>query len=338
MMQKQHIEVLDFLKGYGMITIVVFHLFQNMGLNGLWDKLINLGGAGVHTFIFISGFGLYLSHLKHPMPFLEFIRKRFLKVYIPYIITVSLIGIIGFVIPFDPYNTWAKYFSHVFLYKMFSETYIGTFGFHFWFISLIFELYLVFPLLVLLKEKMKGSIFITSGIFISISWSILVLLLGKSELRVWNSFFLQYVWEFMLGMYFAEGVNSGKLRFWEMKKSYLFIICFAGLGLKVILPMKLGSAGEILNDIPSLFGYTSLGILIYMLKINPVNRFMIYTGVISFSLYLIHFAIKLLFIYGLNYYGLHYNIVWLMVVFGICYLAAISYDKGIKKLYDLFHY
>ena len=29
-------------------------------------------------------------------------------------------------------------------------------------------------------------------------------MLGKSDVRVWNSFFLQYLWEFVLGMYLAK--------------------------------------------------------------------------------------------------------------------------------------
>jgi len=338
MYQKQYIEVLDFLKGYGMLTIVVFHLFQKMGLPDFWSKFINIGGAGVHTFIFISGFGLYLSYLKHPLRFVEYIKKRFFKVYIPYIITVSFIGIIGLLIPFDPYNTWEKYFSHVFLYKMFSETNIGTFGYHFWFISVIFELYLVFPLLVFLKKKIPGIGFLITGIIISIAWSLIVLVLNKAELRTWNSFFLQYVWEFMLGMYFAENIFSNGFLFWELKKSRLIILCIAGLVLKVFLSIKLGSAGELLNDIPSLIGYTSFGILLYTVHLKWLNKFLVFTGIISFALYLIHFAVKLLFIYGLEYFGYQYNILSLFVVLLICYAIAFYYDKGIKKFYDLIHY
>ena len=38
---------------------------------------------------------------------------------------------------------------------------------------------------------------------ISILWSTIVGLLGYAEERVWNSFFLQYLWEFCLGMELA---------------------------------------------------------------------------------------------------------------------------------------
>jgi peptidoglycan/LPS O-acetylase OafA/YrhL len=338
MYRKQYIEILDFLKGYAMLSIVVFHLFQKMDLPDTLLKVINFGGAGVHTFIFISGFGLYLSHLKHPLTFVEYLKKRFLKVYIPYIITVSLLGIIGYLIPFDPYNTWAKYFSHVFLYKMFSETYIGTFGYHFWFISLIFELYLVFPLLIIVKQRLGNKWFLSLGIIISLSWSFLVLILGKAEMRVWNSFFLQYLWEFILGMYFAGNIFSGGFVFWDMKKSYVIIAAGAGMILYVLFSVKLGFVGKMLNDIPSLIGFTYFGILLYRLNIKLVKHFFVFTGVISFALYLVHFAIKLLVIYELEQVRLQYNIAWLVIVLGLCFIIAYFYDKGIKKFYEVIHY
>jgi peptidoglycan/LPS O-acetylase OafA/YrhL len=338
MPQKQYIEILDYLKGFGMLTIVVFHLFQYMDLPDFAIVLIKFGGAGVHTFIFISGFGLYLSHLKHPMPFFEFIKKRFLKVYIPYIITVSLIGIVGFFIPFDPYNTWEKYFSHVFLYKMFSEKNIGTFGYHFWFISVIFELYLVFPLLVIFRKKMSGTGFLITGIIVSLLWSLLVLILNKAALRVWNSFFLQYVWEFMLGMWFAENIHSKGLLFLKIKKINLFLMAVIGSVIYITFSLKLGLIGKMLNDIPSLIGYTSFGILLYKLNLKWLNKFFVFTGVISFSLYLIHYAIKLLFKYELEKFGFQYNIAFLVVTLIVCYIIAYFYDKGIKKFYQLIHY
>lgn len=41
-------------------------------------------------------------------------------------------------------------------------------------------------------------------ITISLLWSTIVGLTGHAEERVWNSFFLQYLWEFCLGMKLAE--------------------------------------------------------------------------------------------------------------------------------------
>jgi peptidoglycan/LPS O-acetylase OafA/YrhL len=64
---KNKIEVIDFIKGYSILTIVLFHYFQGIQLSSLFSKAINFGGTGTHTFLFCSGFGLYLSHLRNPI-------------------------------------------------------------------------------------------------------------------------------------------------------------------------------------------------------------------------------------------------------------------------------
>ena len=83
------IEIIDFLRGYSIFTIVVMHLCQRYA-DGALDKALSLGGAGVHVFILCSGFGLYLSYLKRPLGYWDFLKRRFSKVWIPYAIAVVL--------------------------------------------------------------------------------------------------------------------------------------------------------------------------------------------------------------------------------------------------------
>ncbi len=56
----QRFELVDFLKGFSISTIVLMHLLQPH-FTGLMNKALSLGGAGVHVFILCSGFGLYQS-------------------------------------------------------------------------------------------------------------------------------------------------------------------------------------------------------------------------------------------------------------------------------------
>ena len=57
---KNHFELVDFLKGYAIFTIVLFHLLLGQ-VTGVLGTAINFGGAGVHIFVLCSGFGLYLK-------------------------------------------------------------------------------------------------------------------------------------------------------------------------------------------------------------------------------------------------------------------------------------
>lgn len=90
-MTKVRLEVINYLRGFAILTIVLMHCVQGH-LEGVLHKAASLGGAGVHVFILCSGFGLYLSYLNKPLNYGNFLKKRFGKVYFPYIIVIGLFG------------------------------------------------------------------------------------------------------------------------------------------------------------------------------------------------------------------------------------------------------
>ncbi|UJL26349.1 acyltransferase family protein (plasmid) [Lactiplantibacillus plantarum] len=102
---KKRIVLIDYLKGYSILTIVLMHLYQLFYLpqighqSNIIYKVSSFGGAGVHVFILCSGLGLALSHYHHRLSVFNFIKKRFTRVYIPYIIVVALTALV----PFFPY-------------------------------------------------------------------------------------------------------------------------------------------------------------------------------------------------------------------------------------------
>ena len=95
----QRLEVIDFLRGFSIFTIVLMHLLQSYPIPPFLMAASSFGGAGVHVFILCSGFGLYLSYLNKPLTYSQFLKRRFLKVYLPYIIIILVSALIPF------YNT-----------------------------------------------------------------------------------------------------------------------------------------------------------------------------------------------------------------------------------------
>lgn len=87
--------VVDFLRGFSIFTIVLMHLVQSYPLPGFLMKATSFGGAGVHVFILCSGFGLYLSSLYKPLGYGKFLKRRFSKVYIPYVLVVLISAFIS---------------------------------------------------------------------------------------------------------------------------------------------------------------------------------------------------------------------------------------------------
>ena len=328
---KQKIEVIDFIKGYSILSIVLFHYFQGISLSPLLSKAINFGGTGIHSFLFASGFGLFLSHLQKPLPYGDFLKRRFTKIYIPYVLVVTVTALISLAIPLYK-NSWNAYFSHVFFYKMFDNDLIGTYGYQLWFISTIIQFYLLFPLIVWLRERIPGNGFLWVGLCFSWSWALIILLLHKEGLRNWNSFFLMYLWEFMLGMYCAQIYLEKKFSFWNIRKTVLIGISIAGLTIYSLMAFSLGPAGKVFNDLPGLFGYAALCVFIYALHINWVNRFIFFTAKISFSIFLIHFLILNLVQAACKYSGFTWSWVMLIPTLLLCWLLAIPLQNFFDRI------
>ena len=82
--------VISFLRGWSIFTIVLMHLLMCYDITGVAKSAISLGGAGVHVFILCSGYGLYLSYLRKPLSYFSFLKRRFGKIYMPYAIVVIL--------------------------------------------------------------------------------------------------------------------------------------------------------------------------------------------------------------------------------------------------------
>lgn len=288
-LRMKRIELLDFIRGFSIFTIVLMHLCQSY-TNGIFNKAFAFGGAGVHVFILCSGLGLYLSYLRKPLNYKDFLLKRFTKVYVPYIIAVLLWGV------WFMYKNGAfpmkEIMSHLLLYKMFSVELDTSLCYPYWFISTIIQLYLVWPLIVHLI-RCKGGYFYS--FIISLLWSTLVGVLGYEEIRPWGSFFLQYLWEFCLGMWIAENymyTNRGKNGKDLLNISYyqwwwLLGGAIGGMGISAFMAWN-GGILKLYNDIPSLVGYLSILLIIYKLGIGLINSFFVWANSFSYELYLVH--------------------------------------------------
>ena len=139
------IQIIDFLRGISIFTIVLMHFCQGYA-SGVLSKALAFGGAGVHVFILCSGLGLYLSYLRKPIGYKDFLRKRFAKVYVPYAIAVLLWGL-WFLVSEGTFPVW-EVASHLLLYKMFSVELDTSLCGPYWFISTIIQFYLAWPLIV----------------------------------------------------------------------------------------------------------------------------------------------------------------------------------------------
>lgn len=313
------LDVVNFLRGYSIFTIVIMHLVGMLGISGIWEKAAAFGGAGVHVFILCSGFGLYLSYLSKPLGYIAFLKKRFTRIYMPMAVlcvaTAVWMACMG--------REWfMPLLGNLLLFKMFVPELESSMGGQMWFVSTIIQFYLAWPLIVKLFNIRGGGVKL--ALIVSLLWSTSVGLLGYAEERVWNSFFLQYLWEFCLGMKMAE-IYHGNPKALEVPQwKYLLPLCVAGVGVTGIMGFA-GWPWKLYNDIPSLVGYMSLALVIYKVGIKPLNRLLEWTNRFSYEWYLVH-----MFVFDIIFYCIGHNVP-IVVVFMLCLLlsygTAIAYSR-----------
>ena len=319
------VAMIDYLKGFSIFTIVLMHLMMTMSaMPSAINKLASIGGTGVHVFFLCSGIGLYMSFLRRRVGFIDFLKRRMSKIYVPYIIVVF----ISFLLPwmFDG-NRIIALLSHVFLFKMFSPVYEQSFGSHFWFISTIIQLYLLFIPMCLLKDKLKNNkIFFFIFFGMSVVWWMIVFGIGQSEERVWNSFCFQYIWEFALGFIIGEAFYKGK----GFNFSHWQLLVAAILGIGIQAGMALGSdALRVFNDVPAVIGYTALALLLSNLGIvkwagNQLSKF-------SYEFFLVHILIFETIFYFINPQGLLVQSVVALAALVVALFAGWLYSQLVTK-------
>lgn len=311
------------------------HLLQGqLSIPKVLNMASSFGGTGVHIFFICSGFGLYLSQKKSPLTYTQFLKKRFIKIYIPYIVIV----IISYFLPFmyTQSDNLNALMSHLFLYKMFISKYEMSFGVQFWFISTIFQFYFIFIPLFKIMNKISSKTFFSLCTIVSICWWTLTYLLGVDNIRIWDSFFLRYLWEFSFGMILANYLSKGN----SIKIPLTFLV-FAAIfltGIASVLKLNGGLLGS-LNDPCATFGYMSIALLFYVLTSKKIHLIFDFISSVSYEWYLVHIlafkSIFLLFsLYEINLYFL--AMVAFFASFGFAILYKILLNLVFNRILNKF--
>lgn len=151
------LNIVNYLRGYSIATIVIMHLVGMLGISGLWEKVAAFGGAGVHVFILCSGFGLYLSYLNKPLNYKAFLKKRFARIYMPMAVVCIATAVW---MAFTDKEWIIPLLGNLLLFKMFVPELETSMGGQMWFVSTIIQFYLVWPLIV--KRYKIGGYFARS--------------------------------------------------------------------------------------------------------------------------------------------------------------------------------
>ena len=190
------------LKGLAIIMIVLSHVgyFLVSDTRFLWPLSI-MAGVGVNLFLFLSGFGLTASQLQKDLGVWQFYKKRLLKLFIPFWISLFVfLGLDFFVLKLT--YSWEYIgkaiigiFAHANLYEDINSP--------LWYLTFIIAYYLLFPLVFSKKNPWISAI-----ILYLIAY--LVIDLQPTSLDYVLHLYKVHIMAFPLGVLAAWGVSKLK--------------------------------------------------------------------------------------------------------------------------------
>lgn len=218
------LEYIDGLKVIMLLCVVFCHLSEYLGIkyDHFWQFFwATFGAIGVSGFIILSGFGLTYSRLVSNVTnfqLLPFFYKRFLRILpLYYLALFTYLLIVNLISPLN-------FLTHIFLVHTFYKDYSHNPG-SLWFIGLIVQCYLFFPLAYKIMCQNKGLFFL--GIA-SVLLYILGLILDHESFYVRESF-MSFGIEFFLGMNMAWHVYRGEIKRYSSPMFVIFAITELGL-------------------------------------------------------------------------------------------------------------
>lgn len=259
-------EDIDSIKGFSILAVMLFHY-----------GLLRSGYLGVDAFFVINGFFIIPSVINGvengSFSYFSFMRKRITRLY-PLILVICLCALLFgsiFLLPFELERTARSVVACSLLSENMRCAF--TFGdyweilndysplFHLWYVGILFEFYLLFPLLMMLMKKVKADFSLEIGVlFLFFVSLILYLLPFDSSLKF-----------YLLPFRFFEIAIGGLVGIYIQRKGI-------GTGAVVRNHNILFSIALVLVIFSAVFTLGTDGIGHQVIPISPYNRSVVLTS------------------------------------------------------------
>ncbi|KMT21180.1 acyltransferase [Clostridium cylindrosporum] len=232
-MGKKRIYEVDILRGIAFLAVVLQHSLAGF----IYDSnlkvyesitsslLLNIIRFAVPLFVVMTGFSLYYSDKGNG--YLEFIKKRFNQIILPYLLWTVVYDLFMFLITGMKvkglYDTLIEYLKYVFT---------GTASYHLWYMVMIIQFYLIYPIFKKLINKNNtkkintlvlvaffvihvGLLywynFYSGGLYESLTG------LLKDVLAYRDRLFIMWMFYFVIGAYFAIYFDDIRCLLWKIR-------------------------------------------------------------------------------------------------------------------------
>lgn len=206
--------------GLAAIMIIACHApASGVLMPNLAHKALSVGNLGVDVFLLLSGLGCWFSLNKSPQVMWggQFYKKRFFRVYIPYLII------------FVPFNICLLCLGQYEILDSLSSILTLEYWLHHrgaWFVSLLVPLYLSCPLLNKLLSGDKKWFMVVATIVLLTILSALPLSASKDNVLYNIQFAMSRVPSFIIGMSMGQWCKEGKSisLYWPIALFVLYIV------------------------------------------------------------------------------------------------------------------
>ena len=327
----------DALRGAAALGVVLYHTvgpnarFGPRVLNWLVTPIvpaIHFGYVGVFLFFVISGFCIHLSRAKaqvenkQPVSFTTFWKRRFRRLYPPYIIALILyLGIAAFTTKFQltPFYVWDVVSHLLMLHNLDSHTVYSINGV-FWTLAIEEQLYLAYFLLIFLRSRWGWQRTLAVCFLVRVLWVVACTIIReryKLDIPI-SEGAASHWFTWALGALSVEALfGLVKLPRWLYRGRLALVFLAASVGLTFLLP-KAEQVNWLLHDFLWLFLHPLWGLGFFVLlnrfvlaesrwraafNVPVLIRLLAGIGLFSYSLYLTH-ELVVMESYHFGYFGL----------------------------------
>lgn len=284
----------NLLRGIAIIAVVSIHFFG--GFPGLYSStspylnfyvtLDQLARFCVPLFVALSGYGLWQKYQTNSINYPSFIKRQATKFIPLYLLTTLLSYFIFKLVP-----QWQLSSS---LDSLFIQIIAGRADYHLYFLPMIFQFYLLFPILLKIVQKFRGSSLLVSAIF-----QLWLYQLYSHPPSYFVTDQQQYLWFFTWIFYFILGMHLGNitrsLKFTTLITAIILITSSISLikqGIDPIIALRFTRISIMLYATTAIITLTKI---VSTIKANSVTKLVSTIGASSYPIYLFHTLILRLF-------------------------------------------
>ena len=308
-------------KGIAILLIIVGHLWVHVSSQ---KPALVFSAEGVSLFLILSGYGLTRSHLVSPYSLKQFLSKRINRVYYPYwIATVFIIGL-DYLLLNRTYSSFDILLTTVGINLSQTTKHLDYAR---WYITFILFWYIMFYLSTMLQSKNRALLFLFAASSILLPLDYYVTHLGWYQIYSFSvGCFIGYNHKVIHDRLQAHNVISimaalTTLATVILYKIYMFHPLRDSLPYLIFLFVREGAS--------ILFSLSIMALIWCCGQANLASRFLSFTGIISYELFLLHgpFLIKY------NFFMNGKNVVFPFFIYlPAVYMLSIAFNKVAKAL------